>query len=71
MTECGLLLGLSFLVSFGLMAWLWWVHLKLFAVTASLCQWRGKAVTSEVLRSRDAYVKAEDTEALRPRDHSE
>ncbi len=71
MSECGVLLGVSFLVSLGLMVWLYFVHLKLLATAASLVKWREKATTSEVLRSRDAYRKAVDDESSRPRSLSE
>ena len=71
MSECGVLLGLSFLLSLGLMAWLYFVHLKLLVTTESLVKWREKATTSEVLRSRDAYGKAVEDEAQRPREYDE
>jgi len=68
---CSVYLGISFVVSLGLMVWLYFMHLKLLLATATLVQWRGKAVTGEVLRSRDAFVKAVEDEAERPRDYRE
>ena len=70
MTYCEVLLIISLCISLGMAIWLGRTYMALLDARLGLERWREKAVTAEVLRSRDAYVKAVDTEALRPRDHS-
>jgi hypothetical protein len=58
-------------VSVGLGIWLGRTYKALLGAEWKIAEWRGKAVTAEVLRSRDAYGKAVDDEAKRPREYPE
>ncbi len=71
MTYCEVLLVISLCVSVGLGIWLGRTYMALLEALRKVSDWREKATTSEVLRSRDAYGKAIEDEAQRPREYEE
>lgn len=71
MNECAVLLGMSFVVIGGLLVWIFWLYMKLLGAGADSDHWRQKAIIGEVFRSRDAYARAVEDEAQRPREYDE